>query len=287
MTATRVRVVHESHCPDIGPVCEEHDEPPQIHDQALNVAELRAVLGYSFTSVFGVELQLPVRMTDVGIVFRDLEGHPIAAEYGNIHHRNETLYGLGDIWLRGRGSVQLFGLRASALLGLSLPSGRTEEDPFELGRRGLEHQHLQFGTGTVDPVLGVDLSWRSRWVRVSAYAQTHLILYENRHGYQAGHRYSGGLLAETGITGWLRLAVGVDLVREEPERWQGEVQQDGNLGRTDVLIGAAATLRLERVELTVGLKVPAYVGIVMSETEPGEVTYPGIVTVALQRDFLF
>jgi hypothetical protein len=31
---------------------------------------------------------------------------------------------------------------------MSLPIGKTEENPFELGDRGLSHQHIQFGSGT-------------------------------------------------------------------------------------------------------------------------------------------
>lgn len=281
------RELRESHCLGSGSDCGDYYEPGQIHDQTLNVTELRALISYGFTRALGVELQVPVRMTNTGIVFRDLGGRPITPEYANIHHRNETLFGLGDIWLRGRGSIEVLGVRASALVGASLPVGKTEEDPFELGRLGLEHQHLQFGTGTVDPVLGVDLSWQSPWVQVQGYAQAHLILYRNHHGYQAGNRYGGGLVASAAVTPWLRLGVSADLIRDEPERWQGEVQQDGNLGRTDLLLGAAASLRLDQLELTVGFKVPAYIGIVMSEAEPGEVTYPGILTVGVRRRFSF
>ncbi len=30
---TTMNVVHRSDCPDIGPVCAEREEPPQLHDQ--------------------------------------------------------------------------------------------------------------------------------------------------------------------------------------------------------------------------------------------------------------
>lgn len=285
MVATRLRVVHESHCPDIGPICDERDEPAQLHDQTLNIAELRAIVAYAWSSALSFETEIPVKAIDTGIIFRRLDGTPFVPDYGNIHHRNETLAGIGDIWLSARGSIELLGLRWSGLAGVTLPTGKTEEDPFALGEHGLEHQHLQFGTGTFDPLLGVNVTWFGGAARFDVYGTAQLSLYRNNHGYQAGNKLSFGFNGGVNVVPWLELAVTADLIHEQPERWQGEVQQDGNLGRTDVLLGGAVTARFEGFELTIGFRVPAFIRIVTGEHEHGEVTYPGILSLAISRTF--
>jgi hypothetical protein len=104
-----------------------------------------------------------------------------------------------------------------------------EEDPFALGARGLRHQHIQFGNGSFDPLLMVDVSRNFGRVDFSAYAQTQLTLYENRKGFQAGNRFFTGVQAGTLVIPRLTAAIGVDLMSERPERWGGEIEQDGNL----------------------------------------------------------
>jgi hypothetical protein len=56
LTGTTMNVVHEDRCPDIGPVCLERDEPPQLHDQQFYSFELRPIVAVGITEVLGVEL---------------------------------------------------------------------------------------------------------------------------------------------------------------------------------------------------------------------------------------
>ena len=102
LSGTTMRVLHSEHCPDIGPICEQRAEPPQLHDQGITVAELRPILSLGLTRVFGLELQVPVRMAHTTIIFRRLDGTAFTPDYENIHHRNETLVGLGDPWISAR-----------------------------------------------------------------------------------------------------------------------------------------------------------------------------------------
>ncbi len=271
---TDVHVVHPSECPDIGPICQVRDEPPQLHDQHFTVAELRATVEYGLTDALGVELQLPVRLNRTTVRFTALDGTPLVLDYENIHHRDETLFGLGDPWVQGRYAWRLGEVRLTARAGFTVPLGSTVEDPFALGAAGLPHQHVQFGTGTVQPLLGLEASrswgkWGGR-----AWGQTQLSLGENRFGYRAGHRFAVGLAAEGPVVGDLRFSVGGDVVNEQPERWNGLVQQDGNLGRTDVLAGAGLTYPLGAVRLGLTLRVPVYQHIIGHH---GQLTYPGIL----------
>ena len=69
-------------------------------------------------------------------------------------------------------------------VGFTLPIGKTEENPIVLGRLGLKHEHIQFGTGTVDPRLLLGWSRAFGRVGVEALADARLPLYENGHGYK-------------------------------------------------------------------------------------------------------
>src|SRR5690606_9571258 len=114
-----------------------------------------------------------------------------------------SLLGLGDPWLLGRWAGDFGGLAVSARAGVSVPVGRTESNPFTLGDRGIRHQHIQFGSGTFDPILALDISIPlGRWL-MSGYGQGQAALYENGHGYRAGLRASLG--AQAGRKVWRSL----------------------------------------------------------------------------------
>jgi hypothetical protein len=282
LLGTRVRTTHESACPDIGPICAVRDEPPQIHDQRFMIGELRASVEHAFTEALGAELQVPLRLNHTTIQFRRLDGTPVTLDYENIHHRNETLFGLGDPWVQGRYSFLLGEVRLSARAGFTVPLGGTVEDPFALGAAGQPHQHVQFGTGTVQPLLGLEAErmWEGWSARV--WGQTQLSVVENEHGFRAGHRFALGASGEVKLVGALRASVGADMVNEQPERWGGIVQQDGNLGRTDVLVGGGLSWSASAVQLGLTLRVPVYSHIIGHH---GQLEYPGLLSLTAGTTF--
>jgi hypothetical protein len=272
-TATAVHVVHTESCPDIGPVCSERDEPPQLHDQHLYLGELRGVLTYGLTRHLAAELQVPFRAVRTTITYRRLDGTAFTPPYATIHHRDESLFGLGDPVIAGRVTTSLSRLWLGASLGASLPVGRTEADPFRLGELGRAHQHIQFGTGTFNPVLALDAAWRTGEVTLSAQAQALTPLHENRHGYRAGTRISGGVGGRLDLAPW-SLGVSGDVLHESAERWGGEVKQDGNLGRTDVLAGLSGGLDVAGYEVTLTARVPVHTRLVSYGDEAGQLSFP-------------
>ncbi len=280
--ATQVNVVHESHCPDIGPICQQRDEPPQLHDQDFTVAELRAIVEHGLTEALGVEVQLPLRLSDTTVRFRRLDGTPVELDYVNIHHRNETLFGLGDPWVQGRYGFALGDWRLTARAGVSLPLGNTVENPFALGAAGLEHQHVQFGSGTVQPLLGLELQRGGDGWGARAWTQAQLALVENRQGFRPGHRLAGGVGGEVRLVDTLRVSAGADVAHEQPERWDGLVQQDGNLGRTDVLVGGGLQWDVRDVRLGLTLRVPVYSHIIGHH---GQLEYPGLLNLSVGTTF--
>lgn len=189
---------------------------------------------------FAFELQLPVRTTIIDATFLDDEGVTLP-QGRSIHHRDETIAGVGDVVLSGRIGLVLpqdvprwtLALRT----GLSLPTGRTRPNPFVLGAQGKEHQHMFFGTGTFDPVLGLDTNVAfDRWTLVG-WTFAKLPLYSNDFGYRGSRLVVGGVGAQSsfGLRRW-SLLVQPEAYFETPARWT--TQADVNSGRTSLVATA-------------------------------------------------
>jgi hypothetical protein len=282
LLATDVRTTHESECPEIGPICAVRDEPPQIHDQRFAVGELRAIVEHAFTDALGVELQVPLRLNHTTIQFRRLDGTPVTLDYESIHHRDATLFGLGDPWVQGRYAFPLGSARLIAHAGFTVPLGSTVENPFALGEEGLPHEHVQFGTGTVQPLLALEFAHVSEPWSARAWGQAQLSVVENSHGFRAGNRFGLGVSGELQVVGALRAGAAVDVANEQPERWNGVIQQDGNLGRTDVLVGGGLRWSTGDVQLGLMLRVPVYSHIIGHH---GQLEYPGLLSFHLGTTF--
>ena len=209
---------------------------------------------------------LPFRVFDTHIRYLDpATGQGVQIENPTLHHRNEVLTGIADPWLLGRVAIRVPGITLSARLGTTVPLGSTVSDPFALGDMGIPHEHTQFGTGTFDPIVGLEGYGTLRGVTVDAYALTVQSLYANSHGYQAGNRYVAGLGAasDLGTHDW-RFRTTLERLSETAESWHGTVYtSEGNIGRTDVLVGLEATYRIdEDWHAALAVKIPAYTHVV-------------------------
>lgn len=282
---TTVRVQHGISCPDIGPVCALRAEPPQWHDQQFWIGELRLTAEYALLDWLAAELQLPFRLSNTTITYRRPDGTVFVPDEPDLHHRDETLVGVGDPWLSARLRWRVGALTLGGRVGLTVPLGRTEENPFAAGRAGLVHQHVQFGTGTVDPILGFESSYS--WERVIArlYAQAQLTLWQNPKQFQAGSRFGGGASVEFRVVPALLLGMSAEVLTELPERWDEVVEQDGNVGRTDVLLGLNAAWTIAGTTLTLSVRAPVYQHFIVSSGEQGQLKYPVIVQLGFHRPF--
>jgi hypothetical protein len=284
-TGTSVHVVHEAGCADLASCEEVPVQPAHLHDQRLYPLELRLSAEYALNENVGIDLQLPFRIVTTSVEYTTLEGAPYEPIDEGVHHRDETLAGLGDPWLlfRAGGYVERFWLAARA--GVSLPLGSTEEDPFELGDQGLRHQHIQFGSGTFDPIAILELARSFDGIVLQAFAQGQLPLYENRHGYHAPWRVYGGTSVGTLLVGKLFGSLGIEAFHEDAEEWSGERRQDGNLGRTDVVGAATLTHAFGATEATLGVRVPVYRHIVTGDEPPGTLSSPVTLSLGVVHTF--
>jgi hypothetical protein len=277
ITGTTVHVVHEAGCRDTTNCGEVPVQPTYFHDQHLYPVELRLIGEYGVSKTFGVEAQLPFRAVTSSIEYADANGAHYEPLDPGIHHRNETVIGVADPWLLLRVGTTVQAWWFAARPGVSLPLGRTEENPFALGDRGLYHQHIQLGSGTFDPVAIVEASRAFAAIQLQFFAQGQAPLYENGDGHRAPWRVYGGGSVGRKLVAELSGALGVEASHEAAEKWEGEVRQDGNLGRTELLLAATLSYRLGATELALSARAPVWRHIVVGNEPPGTLSSPVIL----------
>jgi hypothetical protein len=182
--AARVRLLQQwarldgSH-PDFDPIEHEHVVRLYWHRTTL---EASLPVGGDWD----VELDVSFDVKDVRARYETPDGGSYDSPTGDLHHRTERLEGIADLRLlanwRPRG-VFFDGDFAHVGVGVSLPTGRIEVNPYRLGDAGLKHQHIQFGTGTVDPILRLDYVLDGP-LGFAASVGVAAPLAENRHDYR-------------------------------------------------------------------------------------------------------
>jgi hypothetical protein len=284
LSGTWIHVQHVEACPDIGPICATQPQMPYRHDQQLYSNDLTLDAELGVLPHLAVQVVAALRQTTDRIHFLDLMGAPYTPPVPDFHHRNETLVGPTDPWLLLHTAGTLGSYTFAGRLGGTFPIGSTVTNPFVLGRQGLPHEHIQFGTGTFDPLMGAAVERRLKGVTLSLWTLDRLVLGTNSYGYQAGHRLLFGASAQStlGLTGFSFLG-GLDVYHETAETWNGVVEQEGNLGRTDILLDLSASWRVGKsTALTLGVKVPLHSFVVGEQA-----SYPAIVTLGISSAYAF
>jgi hypothetical protein len=256
---------------------------PAHHELAIGLLEWRLDAQLGLHRRFAFELLMPIRATIIDATFEDANGVELPG-FESIHHRDETIAGLGDISLGGRIALVLpenvprwtLALR----LGASVPTGNIEADPFELGERGQTHQHMFFGSGTVDPSVGFDSTVAfDKWGLV-AWSLARVPFYQNRYGYLASTIVVGGVGAQSGfgLQKWSFL-IQPELYFETPALWNGKPAP--NSGRMSLLATAGVFVRpVEDWQLHMLVSVP-YV----TWARGGQLRWPLVATLGFSYTF--
>ena len=251
--AARVYSQNQVACPDIGPICLVRDEPPQLQKTTVWVTELRLLAEYGLISGLGVQGVLPLKLVDRRTVRSDLSGNQLTLDYEDIHQPDRTIAGLGDAQLYLHGALAPLGLQLGWRAGVSFPLGEVGPNPEEREAHGLTHEHVQFGTGTFDPVLGMDLSRSFGSWSLAGFAHAQVPIYRGAQGYQAGSRILGGLtMSYEHDAATVRL--GTAGVFQAAESWGGHSEHGGSshaahedgAERTFALAGPGVTFPLGR-----------------------------------------
>lgn len=196
-----------------------------------------------------VELIDPATPDEVAAMQRNLD----------LHHPTETLEGFSDfslLFARKEGDLLRHGDILAAAVGTSIPVGRTEEDPYVLGDAGLPHEHIQFGTGTFDPLLEfyyfTPISGR---LSASANVLGKFPLNENAKDYRGPVEVSSGLSVALSPTDRLSLRAGWSFYYQGYAHWSGDRDINSGLISNGVVGGASYKLA-EGVYLGFDVRVP-------------------------------
>lgn len=258
--------------------------PDEWHDLTLFYGELRLHAEYGIVSWLSADLFWALRVVHVGFRLEDAATRaPITPPFGpDIHHRTETIVGPTDPWLSLR-AAKLLGRWAFVFrLGMTLPVGATVRNPFALARAGQAHEHVQFGTGTVDPLAGVEVRRGVGRFSIAGWMLAKASLYANTHQYQAGSQLLAGANVASDLwtrRGWFML--GALVYDEQPERWDGVTETEGNLGRTDLMLDTAVTWRFGgRWSATLSARIPLF-----SRAVGAQLSTPAVGELGIARSF--
>ncbi len=259
------------------------EDQPANHDLRIGMLQWDIDAQLGVHKRFAFEVLLPIRTTIINATFTHADGRTLD-DIDSIHHRDETLAGIGDVVIGGRTGLVLptdvprwtLALRT----GLSFPTGRIEPDPFVLGEAGNEHQHMFFGSGTFDPVVGFDTNVAfDRWGLVG-WAVSKLPLYANKHGYQGSKVVLGGVgaVSSFGLERWSFL-LQPEVYFETPARWGGDPAR--NSGRTSLIATGGVFLRpAEGWQVQVLAKIPYY-----SWAQGGQLRWPFVAMLGFNYTF--
>jgi hypothetical protein len=191
--------------------------PPHEHHVKLGLTHYDLTADYGLRDNLQLSLRLPYDVKAMRVRYTTLDGAPFVPPYGDIHHRTETLSGISDPSLSLELSPHEHWLIG---VGTSLPFGHIEPDPVALGAAGIKHEHIQFGSGTFQPIISTQYA-NTRFV---ARAEAKLGLYENREGFRAPTTFVWSL-GPTFQAGRVSINPRLNGQHQTIGRWSGEVDE--------------------------------------------------------------
>ena len=228
------------------------DAPLHRHRVRLSTYRFDVGLQYLLNDRWTLQANVPYAVKDQKANIEWLD--PVTAEdeqailrSRDIHHRNETYTGLADsdLFL----GYKFYGLfkTGDVLLtrfGTTIPVGRTEKNPWELGDAGIEHLHIQFGTGTFNPIANLRYSLPLYpGVTITASARGMFPFYENSKTYRGPVElsYTGGFMYR--LFDWLSFNGNYLGFYQSAAAWDGERDINTGLRYTMAALGMSlATL---------------------------------------------
>ncbi|HRJ30995.1 MAG TPA: hypothetical protein PLV21_03475 [Cyclobacteriaceae bacterium] len=179
----------------------------------------------------------------------------------DIHHRNETYTGLSDLRFliahRFNGFLGASG-RLDVAVGSSLPIGKTEDDPLAAKAEGVKHLHIQFGTGTFDPLFELHYATNitDRW-SLALFTMNKFPFYRNNQDYLGPVETTSGLSGAYAFSNWFSLRGTLANFSQSQAEWKGV--KDPNSGLISFNGTVSSTFRLRNgLTVTPGYRFPVY-----------------------------
>lgn len=228
--------------------------PVPIYRHEVSLDYVRVELGLQYTIAPGWDLigRIPWEHKDQQAAVAFIDAATPAERDAmqrniDLHHRSVTLRGVVDVMLLGRGrwsGIWREGDAFAISAGASLPTGKTVENPYLLGAQGKQHIHIQFGTGTIDPLL--ETSYHMPLAgRFSAggYLAGRFPFYDNERTFHAPPDVTLGAHIAHRSTDRLQLRIEGAMYAQGYGYWDGVRDENTGLFATSATIGATYQLR--------------------------------------------
>ncbi len=238
--------------------------PLYRHQVALDYTRVELELFYTATNHWDVIARLPWERKALSASFAPVNpasAADLASMQRNIdiHHRPGVMEGMSDASILGRRRSTGVFRRGDALAvsaGVSLPTGRTVENPYTAVSRVHPHSHIQFGSGSVDPLL--ELSYIAP-VRVSASAgiflSAHVPLYENSKTFKAAPEASLAVSVMRSVNERVSVRAQAMTYLQRYGYWGG-VRDENMTGLQSTGAGIGADFRVAGITLSMDASYP-------------------------------
>ena len=235
------------------------DVPLHRHNVTLNIFRIDVGLKYQLSREWTLEANIPHESKTQGAGIKEIDQVSQAEleairRNQNIHHRNETYTGLGDSEvLIGYSTHRLFTENDFLIgrIGTTLPFGKTEENPWKLGDAGLEHLHIQFGTGTFNPSADLHYSLHLyKGLGANASIRGKFPFYENSKTYRGSWEvnYTAGLNYR--LNNWLSFQMSYSSFYQSYAYWAGTRDINTGLRFSMASIGTSILTPYTPISLT-------------------------------------
>ena len=220
--------------------------PLHRHEVSFDYLRLELGLEYAFAESWGLAFRVPVDIKNqtaevafVGAV--SPQEREAILNNRDIHHRTETYRGLSDLMLLGTHHRRGLFRKGDALkisAGATLPVGKTEDDPYRLGNQGLEHLHIQFGTGTFDPLIEAHYQMPlPQRLSLGFSGLGRFPFHENRKAYQGPLEVTSGFILGHQLNRRIGLHLNGTVYYQNFAYWSGEKDINSGLFATSGLVG--------------------------------------------------
>jgi len=239
--------------------------PLHEHVVSLDFLRMEVNMEYTFKTNWSAWLRIPydIKMQDASIIYID----PISEAENDaiirnrdIHHRSETYVGFSDLRLLvARRINQFLGEkgRLDIAVGTSIPTGRTAKNPLTAGQNGYKHMHIQFGSGTFDPL--IELHYATfldrRW-SLAVFTINRLPVSTNNLGYRGALETTSGLSLGYTYKPWVTLRGTVANFTQSQALWDDV--KDPNSGLVSFNGNIAMTFRHNGLLVSPGYRFPLY-----------------------------
>ena len=224
------------------------DVPLHRHHVKLNIFRVDVGLKYQLGSRWTLEANIPYETKTQEATIEEIHSVTSAEREAILHnrdnhHRDETYTGPTD-------PDVLLGYQTQGLLtkndflsgriGTTIPFGKTEENPWELGDAGLKHLHIQFGTGTFNPIADLHYSLPLyKGFGANGSIRGKLPFYENSKTYRGSMEYTYTAGLNYRFSDWLSFQTSYLGFYQSYAYWAGERDINTGLRFSMASVGAS------------------------------------------------